>query len=78
MDILTFIWLVLPIVIGAGVIVLIVVVGQVIKARMTAIGKSSFEKLANELKEENAKIMTKLTEMEKNLNSIDKMMKDVG
>jgi hypothetical protein len=78
MDILTFIWLVLPIVIGIGVVVLIVVIGQIIRARISAIGKRSFENLANELKEENAKIMMKLTAMEETVNSINKMMKDIG
>lgn len=78
MDIFTFIWLVLPVAIGLGVIVLIIVIGQIIKARLSAINRQSFEKLANELKEENAKIMAELVTMKESIGSIDKMMKEIG
>jgi len=78
LDIFTFIWLVLPVAIGLGVIVLIIVIGQIIKARLSAINRQSFEKLANELKEENAKIMAELVTMKESIGSIDKMMKEIG
>ena len=77
-DIFIFLWVVLPIVIGAGVMVLIMVIGSVVKARMSAINQRSFEKLANELKEENTKIMTELAAMKESIGSIDKMMKEIG
>ena len=77
-DIFIFLWVVLPIVIGAGVMVLIMVIGSVVKARMSAISQRSFEKLANELKEENTKIMAELAAMKESIGSIDKMMKEIG
>ena len=78
MDILNFIWLVLPITITIGFVVLIVVIGQVVKTRMSTIGKLSFQKLANELKEDNAKIMADLAVMKEGIDSMDKMMKEIG
>ena len=76
-DILFLIWVILPILGGLAVITLIFVIGQVLKAHASAIGKGSFVKLANELKEENAKIMTELAAMKESLGSINKMMKEI-
>ena len=59
-------------------ITLIFVIGQVLKARASSISKRVFENLANELKNENAKIMTELTTMKESLDSINKMMKEIG
>lgn len=63
--------------VGLGIIVLVGVIGQIIKARVSAISKRSFEKLTTELKDDNAKILTELTAMKENLNSINKMMKEI-
>jgi len=66
---------------GSGLIIavaLIVVIGQIHKARVSAIGKSSFERLASELKKDNAKIMEELSTMKESVDSINKMMKDIG
>ena len=76
-DILFLIWVILPILGGGAVITLIIIIGQVLKARTSAISKRSFEILANELKEENAKIMVELTAVKENLLSINKMMKEI-
>ena len=77
-DIFIFLWVVLPIVITAGGIVLIVVIGGIIKTRVSAIGRKSFEKLIGDLKDENEKIKLELSEIKKGVDSIEKMMKDIG
>ena len=51
--------------------------GKVQKAEAEAVGKKSFENLANELKEDNAYLKIKLTIIEEKLASIDKMLKEV-
>lgn len=65
------------VIIGLVTVVLIVVIGQIIKARVSAISERSFEKLTTELKEENVKILTELADMKENLSSINKMMKEI-
>jgi peptidoglycan hydrolase CwlO-like protein len=77
-DIFIFLWVVLPIVITVGVIVLVVVIGSVIKARVSAVSRKSFEKLANDLKDESEKIRAELTAIKESVGSIDKMMKEIG
>lgn len=77
-DVLTLLlWVILPILAGLAVIVIIIVIGQIIKARMSAINKRSFEKLVNELKEENTIMIAELTAIKENLSSINKMMKEI-
>ena len=51
--------------------------GKIQKAEAEAIGKKSFEKLADEIKEDNAYIKIKLTIIEDRLASVDKMLKEV-
>ncbi|MCL2217030.1 MAG: hypothetical protein FWB91_08435 [Defluviitaleaceae bacterium] len=77
-DVFIFLWVVLPIVIAVGVIVLIVMIGNVIKARVSAVSRKSFEKLVNDLKEENEKMRAELTAIKDSVGSIDKMMKEIG
>lgn len=77
-DLYTLLWGILPMVIsGVGIVVLVVVIGQVIKARVSAISARSFEKLATELKEGNTKTLEELTAMKESLSSINKMMKEI-
>ena len=73
------VWIVLPIVAGIVFVLLLVVIiiaiSQAHKARMSAVNKRSFEelaleKLANELKHENAKIMTELATMNKSIETL--------
>ena len=77
-DVFLFLWVMLPISTTIGVVVLIVVIGNVIKARVSAVSLKSFEKLANDLKDENEKIRTELTAIKESVGSIDKMMKEIG
>ena len=60
------------------IIVAIVTWGKVKRAEVEAISKKSFEKLTSELREDNAYLKIKLSIIEEKLNSIDKMLKDVG
>ena len=59
------------------IIVFIVMFGRVKKAQAEAIGKQSFEKLVNEIMENNAYLKIKLAVLEEKLASIDKMLKEV-
>ena len=77
-DILFLIWVILPILGGLAVITLIFVIGQVLKARASGISKRAFEKLTSELRDENAQILAELTAMKGSLDSINKMMKEIG
>ena len=58
-------------------VVLIVMWGKVKRAKVESIGKKSFEKLANELKEDNAYLKIKLSIIEEKLASIDRVLKEV-
>ena len=60
------------------IVVLIVVLGKVIRSRTSAVSTRTFEKLAMELKEENAKITAELSTMKESLGSIEQMMREVG
>ena len=77
-GIFIFLWVVLPIVITAGVIALIIVVGNIVKARVSAVSRKSFEELADVLKKENEKIRAELAGIKESVGSIDKMMKEIG
>jgi len=63
------------------IVVLTIVIGLVIsqtyKARMSAVGKSSFEELANRLVGESEIIKTELAVMKESLASINKMLKEI-
>ena len=59
------------------ILVFTVMWGRVKRAEAESIGKRSFEKLANELKEDNAYLKIKLTIIEERLASVDKMLKEV-
>jgi len=57
--------------------VFIVMWGKVSKSKAEAIGKSSFEKLAHDLMEDNAYLKIKLAIIEEKLASIDRVLKEV-
>ncbi len=72
-DVFTFIWVVVPIMVGLLIIALVVVLGQAYKARVSGVSKRFYE----ELKQENANIITELADIKETLNSINKMLKEI-
>ena len=59
------------------VITLIVVIGRVIRERVSGISQKSFEKLAKELKEENAGLKAELIVVREYLASINTLLREV-
>jgi uncharacterized membrane protein YqiK len=61
---------IIPVVAIVIIVLVIIVIRQLIKARASAISKRSFEMLASELREENAKIMAELAVVKEMLGSV--------
>jgi len=59
------------------IVVLIIVIGQAYKARVSAINKHSFEELASKLMGDTEAIKAELADMKASLGSINKMMKEI-
>ncbi|MCL1819279.1 MAG: hypothetical protein FWG36_01335 [Oscillospiraceae bacterium] len=58
-------------------VVLIIVIGQAYKARLSAISKNSFEELTTKLTVEIEAVKAELADMNESLSSINKMMKEI-
>lgn len=67
----SFLWAVIA-------VVLIMVIGSVVRAKVTAISQHSFKELASKLEEDNAHLKSELATVKETLSSINKMMKEVG
>ncbi|MCL2702630.1 MAG: hypothetical protein FWE91_03365 [Defluviitaleaceae bacterium] len=76
------IWLIPSVAAGLAAVVVIVAlikyVSNVLKARAESINRRKFDELIAELREDNAHIKIELAVMRESLDSINKMMKEIG
>jgi len=59
------------------IVALILVIGKVFIAQVSAVNKRSLEEMANELRKENTNLKAELASIKENLASINRMMKDI-